>query len=322
MAIEEILSDKPDVRLDNHEQTIAIILENLRKFGLTQNESKIYVYLGKNGPKKAIDISRQQKIPRTETYHLLSTLQKKGIVTSTFEKPTKFEGLSFEKTISTLITNEQKRIDDLHVLKKELIELWESIPNSKISEEKPNTSRFQILQGKSIILNKLENMTKNSQKEILVIGNEKDLFKLYHSDFFQILKKSKSDVKILTSHSNDKNVLFKGISEAKIKTFPKESNKNQFFIITDSNEIILFLNDGLDEGSDVTSVWTDSQIFVNSFKTLFELTWIKQNSLNLTDDLSIERLENDYQHGLKEIEQEKAILQVLNKKISNLKYKN
>lgn len=127
MAIEEIYVKKTDTRFRQHKEISETIIDNLRKLGLTKNESKIYLYLRKYGPKKAIDISNQQKIPRTETYYLLSTLQKKGVISVIFEKPTKFMGLPFEKVISTLISNEQKKIDKLEIIKKEVIELGKHI---------------------------------------------------------------------------------------------------------------------------------------------------------------------------------------------------
>ena len=51
----------------------------LVRYDLTPNQSKVYLFLSKIGIKTASEISKALKIPRTETYHLLSTLQQKGI---------------------------------------------------------------------------------------------------------------------------------------------------------------------------------------------------------------------------------------------------
>ncbi|MEK0320576.1 MAG: helix-turn-helix domain-containing protein [Nitrosopumilus sp.] len=100
------------------------IQEILQKLGLTQNESKVYLYLDKNGSKKAKEIAENQKIPRTQTYHLLTALQNKGIVTETFERPTKFEGIELESALDILINYKQKRIEELQLMRSELSELW------------------------------------------------------------------------------------------------------------------------------------------------------------------------------------------------------
>jgi len=69
----------------------------LVNYNLTPNQSKIYLFLSKIGVKTASDVSKALKIPRTETYHLLSTLQQKGIIFSIFGKPTRFNAVGIEE---------------------------------------------------------------------------------------------------------------------------------------------------------------------------------------------------------------------------------
>jgi len=98
--------------------------EILNKLGLTENESKVYLYLNKTGSKKAKEIAQNQKIPRTQTYHLLTTLQNKGIVVIISGRITKFVGIEFEKVLDILINNKLKRIEELQIMRSELTELW------------------------------------------------------------------------------------------------------------------------------------------------------------------------------------------------------
>jgi len=100
--------------------------EILQKLGLTQNELKVYLYLNKNGSKKAKEIAQNQKIPRTQTYHLLTALQNKGMVIMVSDRITKFEGIEFEKVLDILINNELKRIEDLQSMRSKLSELWKA----------------------------------------------------------------------------------------------------------------------------------------------------------------------------------------------------
>ena len=105
-------------KISNFEQEI------LNKLGLTENESKVYLYLNKTGSKKAKEIAQNQKIPRTQTYHLLTTLQNKGIVVIISGRITKFVGIEFEKVLDILINNKLKRIEELQIMRSELTELW------------------------------------------------------------------------------------------------------------------------------------------------------------------------------------------------------
>jgi len=125
MALMQI--PKPlDSNNDRYERISNSVYEILQKLGLTQKELKVYLYLNKNGSKKAKEIAQNQKIPRTQTYHLLTALQNKGMVTVISDKITKFEGIEFEKVLDILINNELKRIEDLQLMRSELSELWKA----------------------------------------------------------------------------------------------------------------------------------------------------------------------------------------------------
>jgi len=113
-----------DHDIDRYEQITNPVQEMLMKLGLSQNESKVYIYLNKNGSKKAKEIAQNQKIARTQTYHLLTELQNRGIVTVISDRITKYEGIEFERVLDILINNELKRIEDLQLMRSELSELW------------------------------------------------------------------------------------------------------------------------------------------------------------------------------------------------------
>jgi len=126
----------------NQAHLVLAMQERLRDFGLTKNESKIYIFLSKRGPKKALEISTEAKIPRTETYHLLSNLEAKGIVRPSIKKPTRFSAMTIEKAIEFILHNQQKKIDDLKILKYEMIVLWNSFQNMR-NFTKPEISKFE-----------------------------------------------------------------------------------------------------------------------------------------------------------------------------------
>ena len=113
-----------DRDIDGYEQIAYSVQEVLMELRLTKNESKLYIYLNKNGLKEAREIAQNQKIPRTYTYRLLKELLNKGIVTLISDTPAKFEGIEFEKVLDILINNELKRIKEIQLMSSELSELW------------------------------------------------------------------------------------------------------------------------------------------------------------------------------------------------------
>ncbi len=161
MVIEEPIASSDS----NQEQLILALQEKLRDFGLTKNESKIYVFLSKHGPKKAIEISEEERIPRTETYHLLSTLEIKGIVTASIQRPTRFSAATIEKAIESIIHNQEKKIEDLKILKQDMVDLWNSFQNIR-ENNKSDILKFESRMKKYAKSGKMGMSFKRNLKEL------------------------------------------------------------------------------------------------------------------------------------------------------------
>jgi len=291
------------------ENPIEALNKLLLKYGLTPNQAKVYLFLSKVGLKTASEISKSLKIPRTETYHLLNTMQQKGIVFSVFGKPAKFNAIEIDEAISILLKNEKNRIRELENEKNSLIELWSSLPKYSGDEGRNDENKFQTLQGKNSILVKLEQMIKASTENILVLGTEMDFRKFYHTEFTELLKNTKSDLRILTDYSNKVNYLFEDVPAKKIKKIEDKNREDFCFIIKDDNEVIFFMNNS--EIKDIIAIWTDSKSFVTTLKSLFGMIWKKSNYINESNMESLINEEVTYEHRLREIEQEKRILNYL-----------
>jgi HTH-type transcriptional regulator, sugar sensing transcriptional regulator len=72
-------------------------LKTLESLGFTQLDARIYVFLAKKVPQKAGDVARCLKIPKQTVYFIINNLQRKGIVTSTVERPARFSAVPFER---------------------------------------------------------------------------------------------------------------------------------------------------------------------------------------------------------------------------------
>jgi len=283
----------------------------LVRYDLTPNQAKVYLFLSKIGVKTASEISKALKIPRTETYHLLSTLQQKGIIFSVFGKPTKFNASGIEESLEILVNNEKNRINELDAGKESIIRLWNIIPNYAESSDESQENKFQSLQGRNSILVKLEQMIKDSKENILVLGTELDFKKFYFTEFTELLNKTKSDLKILTDHNTDMPHIFEDISSKKIKKIEDKNREDFCFIIKDDSEVIFFISNN--KVKDMLAVWTDSKAFVTTLRSLFSLMWKKSHHIDETDAESLLGSEITYEHRLREIEQEKMILNYLQK---------
>ncbi len=121
-----IFENDPDSSSYEHKQSIDQLQDQFSKFGLTANQIKVYIFLGKYGSKTAPEVCRALKLPRTETYHLLTTLQNKGIVSATFQHPIKFSALPLTNAIKSMVNTEKERIKKLEKQEEELTKLWDT----------------------------------------------------------------------------------------------------------------------------------------------------------------------------------------------------
>lgn len=168
MGIEQPISNSKS----NQDLLIQVLQEKLRDFGLTNNESRIYLFLSKTGPSKALKIAEEEGIPRTETYHLLSTLEHKGIVIPSIQRPTKFSAVVIEKAIDAIIDNQQKKIEELKLLKYDMTELWNSFQKIRGSK-KSDISKFKSTMKKYVDSNKMKSSFKRNLEEL---REKSDLF--------------------------------------------------------------------------------------------------------------------------------------------------
>jgi len=183
-----IFTDDQDSFVNEYRESLEKIQLQLSSFGLTSNQCKVYIFLGKHGSRTAPDISKVLKLPRTETYKLLTTLQSKGVVSASFQHPIQFSAIPLTDAVRSLINTEKARIKKLESQKSELNQLWNNIPQFHNKIQKTDEDRFQILEGENQIHSKINDMIINSKKEFLIIGNEKDFFKVLSNKHYRAIR--------------------------------------------------------------------------------------------------------------------------------------
>lgn len=254
-------------------------LENLQKefsqFGFTPNLSKVYIYLGKYGAKTAFDIVKALKIPRTETYNLLKILVNKGVVYSTMQHPMRFIALPLDKALWNLVNMEKQRVNGLEQNSKNLVNLWNMIPDFMNEKATDGNEKFQILEGTNQIHAKVCEMIKNSD-ETQMMGSEKNLMRFYHSDVFAILGNAKKELRLLVSHTviiSDATKEFKNIH---IKKTPDDVHNNLCFVVN-NDELLVYIRNPNDRHLRTIAFWSNSTALIYSMRMLFDCIWSKSN---------------------------------------------
>ena len=253
--------------------------EQLSKFDLTENQSKVYIFLGKYGSKTAPEVCKALKIARTETYQLLAALQKKGIVLATFGHPIKFSALKPTKAVKTLVNAEKERIKSLEKQEETIVKLWDKIPEFLTEKTESSENKFQMLEGANPINSKLKEMISDSDEEIAVLGSEKDFLRLYHSDFLDNFSSKKCKSKIITNCSEKTMYIFENIDKSQIRCMKSSIKDEICFVMKDDNEMIFFTKKDGQSMQDVSAMWTDSAPLIYSMKLLFNFIWASSQKL-------------------------------------------
>jgi sugar-specific transcriptional regulator TrmB len=249
------------------------LTEQLLDYGLTEQESQIYVYVAKRGPSLAGEISKALKIQRGQTYNILKTLQKKGIVEALASRPTRFSATPLPKALDILMQAHQQRQYTMEKTKPQLLAMWESTlttGTAEILEEK-----FQFLTGVEGIYRKALEIVQRSRKSISMIASESAV---YHVDRLgvidEIRKASRKnvEVKILAELTPRTSQTIKQIGKINIKALREPRPPN--FLIVDQKQII-FLTRPLESTDPIeaTAVWTNSPTLIDTIERVFEDMW-------------------------------------------------
>jgi sugar-specific transcriptional regulator TrmB len=267
-------------------QQLSTIEETLSRFGLLKNEIKVYLYLARNGEKKAGEIAAAISLHRTETYRILRELEKKGMLFSIFGKPLKFIPVSLDKAIDLLVDAQKMRINMLEKEKTNLLELWQSIPQTKVETKKKEL--FQTLEGEQQVVLKAIELLEKAEKEFHVYAPDEYLAQLYYGDFTDKLKnrRSKIEVSLLTGASPKSNYFLEQMEWPCIKQCEVEAQNLPCFMISDKKELLMVFHEagaskemGEKKKFKTVAIWTNYDAFVSTLQTLFsKMLWKSDRS--------------------------------------------
>lgn len=273
-----LFDNDSETELYKHKITLERIKNELISFGLTANQSKVFIYLGKYGSKSASEIAKALQMPRTETYHLVNSLQNMGLVTAELVHPTKYSAMEMKQAIETLVKQEQQRINTLAGKEESLSKLWKEVPFFVVETDESKSEKMQLLHGMGPIINKIKEMTETSTDSIKIYGSIPDVLRLYHSDVFDWIEESSSELQMVISPLSKTPEFISEIDSKKIRAITSDSDK-KCFIINDAKEILIFMRNANHATRQTFAWWSDSETLVDMMSSLFDLSWEKGGSL-------------------------------------------
>jgi len=281
LNIEEQLSlfdNESDTAMYKHKLTLDKIRNELINFGLTKSQAKVFIYLGKYGSKTASEIAKALQLPRTETYHLLNSLQNIGLVLAELDHPTKYSAMEMKDAVNSLVKQEQERIDILANKEESISEMWKEIPFFAVETDESKSEKMQLLHGTGPITNKIKEMIGSSTDDFRIYGSVSDLLRMYHSEVFDWIENSPTNLKMVVSPLSKIPEFLSEINSDKIKAIPS-SAENKCFIVNDKKEVLIFMRNATHPSRQTFAWWSDSETLIDMMGSLFDLSWEKGETL-------------------------------------------
>jgi sugar-specific transcriptional regulator TrmB len=265
------------------------VLAVLKDFGLTENESEVYIYLSKGCMQKAGTISKRLKMHKAQVYRILNSLRSKGLVESTFEVPMRFEAVRFTSFLDLMIKNKQKEATLLEEKRDELLAHYNSI---NIECPIYRSGRFMIIEGKNNLYSIFFQIIERAENEVLVVTEVLELIQIFNMGLLDVLERTKIRPRFLTTITKENLQKIKPVLERlttqnsnfAINHVDLVSGISPCFIIRDNEEAIIFLSPKEESSKDSkheTGIWTDNPV-VFYIKSFFEELWHKSTNINKT----------------------------------------
>lgn len=244
-------------------------------FDLNIYEIKIWTALLSKGVSSAGELSDISDVPRSRSYDVLESLEKKGFVLMKLGKPIKYIAVDPKEVIERVkkgirLYSEEKVSNLDKVRKSNTFKELDLLHKQGIENIDPNTLSGAI-KGRKNINNQLETLFKNAKENIL-INTTKEGF-LRKADIIKSLSKKLKNVKvrIIVPKSEEVKEFAKGLKNVSIKY--SKGFDSRFCLIDGKELLFMIMDDSKVHESYDTGIWVKSPYFVNALENLFDMNW-------------------------------------------------
>ena len=239
-------------------------------FNLNIYETKVWLALLSKGIASAGEIAELSSVPRSRTYDVLESLEKRGFSIVKIGKPVKYLAVKptevIEKMKSKTMYDAQEKIKSLSNLKEtsEYVEL-EALHNTGISPIKPHEITGS-LRGRSNILSRTRELLENAQKEVLICTSVLDFEDKSRVLLPAIEKLNKNNVKIKIALSGEDERIKKINAKLPVKARKIETPTKVF--IADKSEVLFMISP--EHAEEEMAIWLQSPFFTQSLTQIID----------------------------------------------------
>ena len=254
-------------------------LSRLRKiFDLNLYEVKVWTALLSRGTSTAGELSNISDVPRSRTYDILESLEKKGFIVMKLGKPIKFVALKPEEVVErvkkNLVRNAQEKSKRLEKLKgDDVLEELSTLFTQGVKFVEP-TDLSGSLKGRQNLYNHLDMMVRDAESTITIVTTAEGLNRKLEALMPSLQKVKKRGVKVRIAAPIDKNNMKVAKDLKKVAEVKGIQKLKARFVIIDSKQLMFMLLDDekFHPNYDI-GVWINTEFFARALEDLFELAW-------------------------------------------------
>jgi HTH-type transcriptional regulator, sugar sensing transcriptional regulator len=256
-------------------------LSKLRRyFSLNLYEAKVWTALLSRGVSTAGELSDIANVPRSRSYDVLESLEKKGFVVMKIGKPIKYVAVPptevLERVKKNISQESQDQIKQLEQLKNtEIINELSSLHTQGVELIEPSDLSGSI-RGRTNLYNHMEFTIREAESVVTIMTSTQGLIRKVEGLFPVLQDLNKRGVKIRiaapinTPEAKKAAETLKDVAEVR-----HIDHISARFIIVDGEELIFMVmpDDAVHPTYDI-GIWVNTPYFASALEQLFELAWI------------------------------------------------
>ena len=252
-------------------------LNKLKDFGLNSYEAKLWTALLSRGVATAGELSDIANVPRSRSYDVLESLERKGFVIMKLGKPIKYITVPPQEVLDRVkkaVKEEaEKHIKVLETLKgSEVLGELSSLYKKGVDIVEP-TDLTGAIKGRSNLSSHLASLVKNAEKSVSILTTEQGVVRKLES-LKTVLQKAKErgvKIRIAAPITKTNQPAARGLaSMAQVRHI--NHPQARFFVADGKNITFMVLDDSTHPNYDF-GIWVSAGQFAKSFDQLFNNIW-------------------------------------------------
>lgn len=239
-------------------------------FNLNIYETKVWIALLSKGIASAGEIATISGVPRSRTYDVLESLEKRGFAIVKIGKPVKYIAVKptevLEKMKSLTLQEAQEKVKNLSTLKDTTeYEELEKLHQSGISPIKTHEITGS-LRGRSNIVSRLRELVQGAKKEIFISTSVFDFEDKSRVLLPALEQAIKNNVRVHLALTGPVEKVKKIASKTNLKPTINESEARMY--IADNSEVLFMITS--EKSDEEIGVWLNSPFFAQSLANIID----------------------------------------------------